>query len=156
MFSFIGTLIRPRDGTSASKTPDTPVNAPVFSPAFMFRQPVAEQCRLLPDQERIEYDRTVLIERSPYQTLPLRNSLFQAMERGPIRNAFIRQWYWRHPQPQSDELMPNGHVLVADGNLKNLPGASSMVPRSRLTFNLRTPAWSVASIKPATGEGTNA
>lgn len=154
--SFLGTLIRPRNGTAASTTPDTRVNAPVYSPAFMFRQPVASRVQLLPEDQHILYERGTLIKPPPGQVLPLRNSLFQPMQRGPIRDVFTRQWYWRHPQPQSDELMPNGHVLIADGLYKNMPGRSGMTPASRLTFNLRTPAWSTANIKTAQGEGTSA
>lgn len=145
----LGTLIKPRNATASSKTPDTPVNAPVFSPAFMFRQPVASQIPLLPDGQHITYDRGTLVAQLPQRVEPLVNSMFQPLERGPIRNAYTRQWYWRHPEPQSDTMMPNGHVLVANGELKNLPGASSMVPHSRLTFNLRTPAWQIAPNKPA-------
>ena len=140
---YVGTLIKRHNAAPADQGSNDPINMPVSAPTALFRQPVALQLRNMSEHRRILYDRGTLIETFKAQVIPPVNSIWQPQERGPIRNFFTRDWYWRHPQAQSDDTFPSGHVLLADGELHSLPGASAMVPRQRLTFNLRTPAWSV-------------
>lgn len=140
---YIGTLIHRAPPAEMDQGSDAAVNSPVFAPTAMFRQPVALQLRNKPGHRTIKYERGTLIETFKGQVIPPVNSLWQPQLRGPIRNYYVRDWYWRHPQAQSDDIFPNGHILLADGELHSLPGASAMLPCQRLTFNLRTPAWSV-------------
>lgn len=149
-------LIRPN--ATAPPGADAPAQAPSFSPGFMKRQPVVSKVKLVAPGTVIDYDRGILVEPIPIRPIPLQNSEFSRLERGPIRNYYVRDWYWRAWwNAFSDTVFPSAHVPIAflpgvDGTIGGLPGGTAMVPRSRLTFTLSTPAWTV---EPSTQEATS-
>lgn len=140
-----------RPNATAPPGANAPARGPSFSPGFLKRQAVVDKTPQVAPGTCIDYDRGILVEPMPGQVLPLQNSMFSRLERGPIRNFYVRDWYWRAWwNGFSDSVFPNGHVLPAvDGITGNLAGGTAMQARSRLTFTLSTPAW---TIEPATQE----
>ena len=132
---------------------------PSYSPAFLKRQATVQKVPQVAPGTVIDYDRGILAEPIPVRPMPLQNSAFSRLERGPIRNYYVRDWYWRAWWNSfSDTVFPNAHVPVVflpgvDGTIGGLPGGTAMVPRSRLTYTLSTPAWTV---QPSTQEATSA
>ncbi len=146
-----------RPNATAPPGADAPARGPSFSPSFLKRQAVVDKTPQVAPGTCIDYDRGILAELGPGQVLPLRNSDFSRLERGPIRNYYVRDWYWRAWwNGFSDSVFPSAHVPVAflpgvDGTIGGLPGGTAMVPRSRLTFTLGTPAWTIEpNTQPAT------
>ena len=139
-----------RPNAEAAPGADASAKGPSYSPAFLKRQAVVSKVPEVAPGTCIDYDRGVLAKFGPGQVLPLRNSDFSRLERGPIRNYYVRDWYWRSVwgNTMNDTTFPNAHVPVAflpgvDGTIEGLPGGTAMVPRSRLTFVLSTPAWTI-------------
>ena len=150
-------LVRPN--ATAPPGADATPRGPSFSPGFLKRQPIAQRVPEVAPGTCIDYDRGILVQQMPGQVIPLENSEWSRLARGPIRNYYVRDWYWRAWwNGFSDTVFPNAHVPVVflpgvDGTIGGLPGGTAMVPRSRLTYTLSTPAWTV---QPSTQEATSA
>jgi hypothetical protein len=150
----MSTLSHKRPNASAPPGADAKPRGPSFSPGFLKRMPIVQKVPEVAPGTVISYDRSILVEPVPLRPIPLANSEFSRLERGPIRNFYVRDWYWRAWwNGFSDTVFPNAHVLPrVDGIVGNLPGGTAMVPRSRLTHTLSTPAW---TIEPSTQEATS-
>jgi hypothetical protein len=147
---------RQRPNAEAPPGAETRGQPPSYGPGWIKRIPQVFKLALVPlGGEVIDYDRGILAEPIPGQVLPLQNSQFAQLERGPIRNFFVRDWYWRgmwrtpFSTTFDDAVAPNAHVPLAapEGRWKRTPGGTQMTGRPRLTYVLRTPAW---TIDPAT------
>lgn len=143
------TLARKPPIAETSPGAGAPPIAPSYGPGFVKRQPVALPLRQIAPGTQIDYDRSITVERTPDQVIPLRNSDFSPLMRGPIRNYWVRDWYWRGWwQAFSDDTFPNAHVPIVflpniDGTIMGLPSGAAMVPRPSLRFVLHTPAWTI-------------
>lgn len=128
----------------ATQLPATPMRAPVYPPGWSLIMAILWPQRQKPDCEAIEYDRGISVQRKPEQVTIIKNSDFQPLYRGPIDWAYVRQWWWRYPYVQSDDVMPQGHPLpTLDGTINTAPGASIMTARPSFRFTVSTPAWTI-------------
>lgn len=142
----LGTHARPRPNAEPPPGAETaPVRGPSYAPGFQKRQPIVSKVDDVAPGTIIDYDRGTVIKPTHLQAMPLPNSEFSMLFRGPIRNFHVRDWYWRAWWNGFDDAtMPNAHVLpnlTADPNSQ--PGAAVMTSRARLTMTLRTPAWTI-------------
>lgn len=129
---------------------ETRGQAPSYGPGFIKRMARVFKIPLIIGQQTTDYDRGIVVNHGQQMLMP-HNSDFSPLFRGPIRNYFIRDWYWRgmwHTPYYStfeDAMMPNAHVLpTVPGQFdKSQPGGVIMTARPRLTSVLRMPAWSI-------------
>lgn len=139
----LASLGRRKPAAQANPLTGGPQLPPAYAPTSLMLMASVHDLPQVPLDVTGIYDRGITAQRVPLQTPIIRNSEADLLERGPIRNVYVREWWWRNPYAMDDRFIAEAHLLPADA--KAVPGGVLMSPRPVIRFAVHSPAWTINS-----------